>query len=153
MNPMETLELPTQAIVLDFDSSATREIYRRIHAAPPFACDCNTCNNWRACDKGIPPKQFLELLTTLAVNFDYPAEVYHLMRTDTGLHLYGGWYHFVGAIRSGMDNDSKSLVYDSWAVTFHDRVNLVDNRFDSLPTVQLEFSANMPWVLPTPEPD
>jgi hypothetical protein len=41
------------------------------------------------------------------------AEVYHLTHLESGRHLYGGWFHFVGFIVSGSDA-AKQVAENSW---------------------------------------
>jgi hypothetical protein len=148
---METIELAQ--VVIHYDSPETRRVYERIENSPPDVCTCDACQNWNACGIASLPSVFLELLDTLGINANYPAEVYHVVRIEPGLHVYAGWFHFVGFLDPPGGNEPGSLVFDSCGVVFHDKVQLASERFGTLALTQLEFSANAPWVRSTPEPD
>jgi hypothetical protein len=104
----------------------------------------------------------LELLEKLGISPNREAEIYHLARLRSRRHLYGGWFHFVGSIVSGADA-AKPIAKNVWkpdlektngyfSLGFSSRLGLVRKSFVGLPLVQLEFIADVPWVLATPEP-
>jgi len=85
-----------------------------------------------------------------------------MARVESGTHLYGGWFHFVGAIVSGADA-AKQVGERTWQLDleettddlrlgFSSRVALVREPFSGPPLVQLEFIASVPWVLASAEP-
>ena len=85
-----------------------------------------------------------------------------MARLESGRHLYGGWFHFVGSIVSGADAAEK-VAENIWrpnleesseyfSLGFSSRLELVREPFAGLPLVQLEFTAKAPWVLATAEP-
>src|SRR6267142_1334924 len=86
-----------------------------------------------------------------------------MARLASGKHLYGGWFHFVGSILSGADA-AKQVAENLWQpdlerisenfnLGFSSRVELARKPFVGLRLVQLEFTAEVPWVLTTPEPN
>jgi len=148
---METIQLAQS--VIHYDRSETRRAYERIGNSSPDKCTCDACQNWNACGIASLPTSFLELLDTLGINANYPAEVYHVFRIEPCLHVYAGWFHFVGFFNPPAGNDPGSLVFDSCGVSFHDKVQLASELFGTLALTQLEFQANAPWVRNTPEPN
>jgi hypothetical protein len=83
----------------------------------------------------------------------------------SGLHLYGGWYHGIGRIESGPKRSSTvaspgaAEVFPSVIVTEHFRLwcssrhDLVPEPLRDFPVVQVDFEAELPWVLAETEPD
>ncbi len=49
------------------------------------------------------PPEVLRLFETLGVSCCREAKVFHNCRLQNGLHSYGAWFHFVGAIEDGKD--------------------------------------------------
>jgi hypothetical protein len=102
------------------------------------------------------------LLEKLGISPNREVEIYHMARLESGRHLYGGWFHFVGSIISGADAAEK-VAENIWrpnleesseyfCMGFSSRLELVREPFARLPLVQLEFTAKVPWVLATAEP-
>jgi hypothetical protein len=84
------------------------------------------------------------------------AETYELGKLESGLHLYGGFFHFVGVIEEGTTdftggNDLERLS-DRFSLSFTLRTALVPPAFDKPPLVQIEFLTEIPWVLAEAEP-
>ena len=91
-------------------------------------------------------------------------EVYETGRTEAGLHEYGGWFHFVGAIESGdqpwrkMPGNPAVRVPDFETLTqglqigFHTDAMLVRPSFKGMPLVQLEFTVDLPWLIDSERP-
>jgi hypothetical protein len=86
------------------------------------------------------------LLEHLGVRPDREVEVYHNARLDSGLHSYGGWYHFVGRLVGEQDDHPEPLSYGPFLVYFSRNLALVPSAFAGLPTVQLEFHAEVTWL-------
>jgi hypothetical protein len=143
---------------LAVDPRATRDAYSAIPRAAPEACDCPPCRNFVAAKGRVYPAGVLDLFERLGIVPVREAEVYHLAPLAPGLHLYGGFLHFVGAIESGEDALTSSgaialePVSDGFLLGFTARVSLVHDAFRGRPLVQLEFTARVPWVLSEPEP-
>jgi hypothetical protein len=105
----------------------------------------------------------LALLEKLGISSNREAEIYHMARLKSGRHLYGGWFHFVGSVISGADA-AKQVAENIWqpdlaeaseyfSLGFSSRLGLVRESFRGTPLVQLEFTAEVPWVLAMPEPE
>lgn len=103
------------------------------------------------------------MLDDLGIASDREVEIYHMGRLPSGLHYYGGWFHFAGKILSGADA-AKQIRENVWQPDLHastDRfkfgftshVQQVRQTFVGLPLVQLEFTAEVPWLVNSKEPD
>ncbi|MBM4362398.1 MAG: hypothetical protein FJ104_06935 [Deltaproteobacteria bacterium] len=105
------------------------------------------------------------VLYQLGVSPPWEVEVYSTGRAPSGLHEYGGWYHFVGTIESGGAASRSSgsgsgpagcadfsELSETLSVCLHTELALVREPFEGLPLVQLEFRAELPWVISAEEP-
>jgi hypothetical protein len=96
------------------------------------------------------------LFDELGINSCREAEVYQMGRLESGLHQYGGWLHFVGRIEEKTDRVGKFDLEGGtgpFTLYFHDKPVLIPDPFRALPLLQLEFTAQVPWVLHEPEPE
>lgn len=143
---METLDLPGWR--LEYDRVATAAAYDKVPVSGPESCGCDPCRNWSLTRERLLPSELRALLERFGVPFDKEAEVYHNARLDSGLHSYGGWYHFVGRVIS----DSLGFVrFGSFSVFFHLKPSLVPEAFADQSVCQLEFDAEVPWLSEVPE--
>lgn len=148
---------------LDVDVEATTAAYAQIQSGSPEVCGCLPCRNFSASRNRTFPDAIRSFLRLAAIPIDREAEIYHCGKVESGLHLYGGWFHFVGRIVSGADayvpHDAQS-----WRFDLHDfssiasagvssKTALVDPAFKDEAVLQLEFSVEIPWVLHAPEMD
>jgi hypothetical protein len=135
------------------DRDATVIAYRRSKLGGADSCGCNVCRNFRVARERVFPAAFLALLDQLGIDPRKDAEVYHCGRLAPGRHVYGGWYHFIGALDKTGDFAPVDFGPDFkvWMCS------AVAPRLSSLndkSVVQLEFSAEMvPWLLDEPEPE
>ncbi len=73
--------------------------------------------------------------------------------------MYGGFYHICGTILDGKggwvkkdddyayrDSNSTVRAYPNFEISFNKEYDLLEEDFP-LPVIQLDFSANIPWVL------
>jgi hypothetical protein len=145
------------------DSEATRTAYAGVFLGSPEECGCEPCQNFAASRGQIYTPNILALLRKLGISSNREAEIYHLARLASGRHLYGGWFHFVGSIQSGSDA-TKQIAENAWqpdleeadryfSVGFSSHLALVQKSFSGFPLVQLEFSAEVPWVISALEPN
>lgn len=146
---------------LRMDVDSTRVAYSSIDSGSPESCGCHPCLNFAANRDANFPSVIHDFLTTAGIPIDREAEVYHVCRLDSGLHSYGGWFHFVGEILSGSDAyvaiDERSGTYG-----LHDfgsnalagvstNAALVNPAFDGHKILQLEFAVEIPWVIDAAE--
>ena len=145
------------------DPQSTRDAYARVLVGSPEECGCEHCLNFAAARDQAYPSQALALFEQLGVPFNREVEIYHMAKLDSGRHLYGGWFHFVGSIISGSDaarQVSENLwqpdleaTTEHFSLGFSSRLELVRDAFAGRGLVQLEFTAKVPWVLAKAEPD
>lgn len=84
------------------DRQATADAYARATRGASERCSCNGCRNFVAARGQIFPKAFFEFLDSVGIDSLKDGEVYHNARLRSGLHDYGGWFHFIGTlIRTG----------------------------------------------------
>ena len=147
---------------LTCDPESTRKAYAVVPMGSPEECGCEPCLNFASARDQIYGHDIRTLLEKLGVSPNREVEIYHLGRLESGRHLYGGWFHFVGSIVSGADA-AKQVAENTWqpdleetsenfSLGFSSQLELVREPFAGLPLVQLEFSAKVPWILATAEP-
>ena len=147
---------------INADAESTRKAYASVLLGGPEECGCEPCLNFAAARAQIYPADVIALFEKLGISPNREVEIYHMARLASGKHLYGGWFHFVGSILSGADA-AKQVAENLWQpdlerisqnfnLGFSSRVALARKTFAALPLVQLEFTAEVPWVLTTPEP-
>jgi hypothetical protein len=146
---MTLLELPGWQ--LEYDHAATKAAYGLAPNIGPSACNCDPCRNWAATRVLLLPTEFRLLLERFGVPIDREAEVYHMGRLNSGLHLYGAWYHLVGRVLSGELEDSPFVQMGTFSVFFHSKPALLPDAFANDPVVQLEATAEVPWLSDIPE--
>ncbi|SHG82642.1 hypothetical protein [Ornithinibacillus halophilus] len=110
-------------------------------------CNCDYCVNYvRACDSF--PREVMELFSMFGIDPRKEGEVFELSETEDGLHIYNGFYHFVGRIIESPDDDQlENFRPDtSIEISFDEQIDLLPESFPS-PVVQLIFQLNIPWLL------
>jgi hypothetical protein len=148
---------------LECDPVFTRDIFGRLSTGAPEACACVHCRNFAAARNQVYPADVKRLFEVLGISMDREAEVYHTHRIAPGRHHYGGWFHFVGMIVRGSDAAKQIGTTSAWSfdldkispgfrMGFTRRIGLLEAPFRGQPIVQLEFDAEVPWVLAEPEP-
>lgn len=144
--------------ILDIDVDRTRAFYKQ---APKIteSCDCQGCRNYVQWAETLSaePKYTLERMGIL---LEKSPEVYVNCPNQDGTLFYGGFYHLCGKIIQGKDawykieQDTKSLdestlvsLTQQFQIAFSEYVALLEKDFPS-PVIQMEISANLPFVLP-----
>ena len=139
------------------DKKATEATYAASLASVALACECHDCRNFEAARKVAFPPEARALFAELGVDYRRGDEVYAVALAP-GRHLYGGWFHFRGAIIEGPDirltskNNSAQLT-DLFSLGF--TTGYAPSIFADLRhTVQIEIETTLPWLLANvPEPD
>jgi hypothetical protein len=134
--------------ILDCDVEATRVGYETISAGGVEVCDCAGCRNFVAQRDSVYPAEVLNLFNELGVNYKRDAETYHTARLEPGVHLYGSWFHFVGAI---VKEPIGPATLNSLRIDFIPDNALAAKAFENQPLVQIEITLKLPWVLSGPE--
>lgn len=148
---------------LEYDPIVTRELFCRLPLGAPEVCGCTPCRNFAAARTQAYPAAATRLFELLGIAMHRESEVYHTHRIAPGKHHYGGWFHFVGTIVSGSDAAKQIGATAAWSfdleevslgfkLGFTRRIGLLKAPFKGHPVVQLEFQAEVPWVLAEPEP-
>ena len=89
--------------VLRADVERTKEAHSRLTQSGAAACSCSGCANFEAVRSQFLSGPLGGILTELGVVPPWEVEVYEMGRAPSGLHVYGGWFHFVGVLESGAD--------------------------------------------------
>lgn len=132
------------------DAPTTKDAYARADDGGSKLCSCNGCRNFVIARERVFPGKFLELLDTLGIDSLKDGEVYHNGQMATGLHNYGGWYHFVGTLTKTGDFARVELAPGFWAWMCRKSAPTL-NVLSGHPLVQLEFLTDcVPWVLDEP---
>ena len=92
---------------LSCDPESTRKAYAAAPIGGPEECGCQPCLNFVAARDQICEPDVRAVLEKLGFSHNREVEIYHMARLETGRHLYGGWFHFVGSIISGADAAEK----------------------------------------------
>jgi hypothetical protein len=132
------------------DVKATRRAYETISAGGVETCECSECKNFLAQRDSVFPAEIMTLFDSLAVNYKRDAEIYHIARQHLGFHRYGGWFHFVGNI---LKEPIGPAHLDHFTVDFVPDRSLAAKAFEDYPLVQIEITAEIPWVLTKERPD
>jgi hypothetical protein len=135
------------------ERDATRQAYARIPIGGPEECGCCYCRNFAAARDHVYPVEVRALFEDLGIDFTKEAEVYEV-GLENGLHLYGGWFHCIGRIENEGDEVGQFDMGGPGPFKFfvHDKPNVVHECFRGAALLQIEFDAQVPWVLEEPDP-
>jgi hypothetical protein len=148
--------------VLRYDPEATRSAFSLVRTGAPESCGCRDCLNFVAARNQAYPSQASATFDQLGIDSHKESEIWHAHRDKSGLHHYGGFFHFVGAIESGKDamqmvngHGTYDLepIADQFEFGFTSEAGLVPESFAGVQVVQLEFQTKIPWMLNLPESD
>ena len=128
------------------DRAATVDAHSREPHGRADPCTCNGCRNFVAAREQVFPAEFLALLDSLGIDWRKDGQVYLGGRLESGLYSYGGWFHFVGALDTTGDFPVVSMG-ESLKVWLCRGNAPPLATMKNLPRVQLEFAAEVPWVL------
>lgn len=81
-----------------YDREATVEAYRKVASGGAEQCGCSYCRNLVAQRDSVYPKAFKEILDQFGIDLHKEGEAYEMAPVGNGLHLYGGWFFFVGEL-------------------------------------------------------
>lgn len=147
---------------IDVDIQKTRSFYENAKFISE-ECSCDGCQNFeKAVD--VLPQSVKVFFSDLGINMKKICECYvNVVNEDESL-LYGGFCHICGTLLSGngawvkidkntayWKKDSTFSVSQNFHISFQDNISLLEKDFP-LPVIQLEISANIPWVLEKENP-
>lgn len=141
---MTSLELAGRTLEVDVETT------RAFYANRPLwsqTCGCSYCRNFvSACSIGRLPEQLRSTLESFGIEPSRDeGEIWQYNDNEDGTHLYGGFYHVVGTIVS--ENLNRENSQDEIHFSFSAKLDLLSADFPQ-PAIQVEFAANIPWVLP-----
>ena len=132
------------------DSALTRQIYEEVTVGSAERCGCTECANYVAARDRAFPKQVLKLFEKLGIDHRKEAEIYYKSPLAPGLHLYGGWFNFVGGVEKGEEEISQ--VDQGCLLELTSDPALIPSVFANRPVVQIEFNVEVPWMVELREP-
>ena len=134
--------------IFDCDVEATHAGYETISTGGAESCNCAGCRNFVAQRDSFYPAEVLNLFDQLGVNYKRDAETYRTGRLEPGVHLYGSWFHFVGAI---VKEPIGPATLNNLTIDFIPDKALAAKAFENQGLVQIEITVKLPWVLSEPE--
>ena len=143
---------------LEIDPEATRLAYASAEdITPADGCGCLYCRNYTAALGRILTPAVRRFFETLGVDCRKAAQVSHITKLDSGLHLYSAYYPVIGQIESGETVIDDVVCCDAIPLDDHVQYAFVSNvlvnwdaSFEGYPLFQLDMSFELPWVLDEP---
>jgi hypothetical protein len=144
------------------DRKATQAAYSGVHQGSPESCSCKHCLNFVSARNLAYPPEALAIFEQLGIDSRKESEIWHTYRDESGVHHYGGFFHFIGSIESGADAKqitSGVSTFDLESIGeyfefgFTSDAQLIPESFVDQRVTQLEFQTKVPWMLEMPEPD
>ena len=141
---------------INVDIEKTRAFYENAELVSE-QCTCDGCQNFaKAVD--ILPESVKGFFTSLGIDMRKAAECYVYNKNEDGSLFYGGIYHLCGTILRGKSTEVtfsdgtcwKEITLD-FQIAFGDNICLLEEDFP-LPVIQLNITANIPWVLEKENP-
>jgi hypothetical protein len=146
--------------VLECDPGATARALAELPAGAPEACGCASCRNFAAARQDTYGPEFRALLAALGAPPNREAEVYECGPAERwGWRRYGGWFHVIGRVVRDPLVDAAPVgrpfvaLAPGFEVFFTGGGSLVPAVLKGQPVVQIEFEAEVPWVLAEPAPE
>ena len=143
--------------LIDVDINKTRLFYENA-CVVSRGCSCKGCRNYEKAVDILSP-QIILFFSRLGVDMRKVCEVYVCTDNSDGTLLYGGFYHLCGTLLNGKsawvslnqavshwENDQAFEVENGFHISFRQECDLLEGNFPT-PALQLEISANIPWVL------
>jgi hypothetical protein len=153
---MATTTLRYREWEFELDRELTQQAYAHVTSSGAEACPCNDCKNYVAYRDHVFPPEFLALLGDLGIDYRKEVEVFSYELLPTGLHHVAGWFHFKGRVVAGpnyrdpLPNGGHTIhltgITTDFSVGFAEGSDLAHFP-DKTGLVQVEFEANIPWVI------
>lgn len=142
---------------IEVDINKTKQFYEKASFVSE-GCSCKGCRNFEQAVSMLS-KRVTEFFSDLGVDMRKVCEVYVNCDNPDGTVLYGGFYHLCGGIIQGKspwiptskttsfwEEKEAFSIEEGFAVSFQSGCDLLEEGFPT-PAIQLEISANIPWVL------
>jgi hypothetical protein len=131
--------------LFECDPSSTRTAYQQIAHGGAEECGCAGCRNFLAQRDEVFPEEVLKLFAELGVDWRRDAEIYHQAKLESGSHLYGGWFHFIGKIQKQPPGPTQ--IREGFTIDFIPARHLAAASFADEPLVQVEIAVGLPWIV------
>ncbi|MGN1032247.1 MAG: hypothetical protein ACI4PU_02185 [Intestinibacter sp.] len=143
--------------VIDIYIDKTRRFYQTAKNIT-HGCNCSGCRNFEKAVSHLP-QEVRAIFDKMGIDMKKAREAYINCKNSDGTLFYAGFYHICGKLLSGSspwketsqmskELDEKKLfkINEDFEIAFQNEVDLLEKNFSS-PVIQLEFFANIPWVL------
>ncbi|MHC4332401.1 MAG: hypothetical protein ACYSUV_01465 [Planctomycetota bacterium] len=149
---METLQIGPW--IVKYDAEATRRRYEHIDSGLPEKCRCEFCLNFAAARENVYPEEVKKIFVQLGIDYTKEAEVAYTCRMRPGWHSYLGWLHFVGKVEEVLEETIECVPVSKGFRWYFTKAGDVGHEVCSgQPLVQIDFYAEVPWVLEIQEPE
>jgi hypothetical protein len=148
--------------MVDVDVARTIQFYEQAEFVSN-GCSCDGCRNYEHAVE-VLPQPVRSFFAELGIDMKKICECYVNCTNQDGSLLYGGFYHLCGTLSGGrsawVQNGPDSAYWEkgrtfsvdqNFHVSFSASLDLLEKNFP-LPALQLEISANIPWVLEKENP-
>lgn len=142
---MTELQVGDQTI--RYNREATVAKYQSMERGYAEKCGCVFCRNFAAQRDAIFPASFRALLDQLGIDPNKEGEAFEYGPVEPGVHLYGGWFHFVGEIvvwGEGINTTPDPSPFQFFITT----AGPPAPEFRGEPRLSVEFTARVKWLLP-----
>ena len=142
---------------IDVDVEKTKKFYEQADLVTE-GCSCDGCQNFEKAVETLPVS-VRDFFSKLGVDVRKICECYVLCTNEDGTLSYGGFCHICGVLISGESAWGKCdkavsrweerktfAISESFQISFQEEIDLLEDDFP-LPVIQLEFTAEVPWVL------
>lgn len=145
---------------IDVDVLKTRQFYTKAEYVSK-SCSCDGCLNFEKA-ASILSQSVTTVFADLGVDLRKVCECYVHFTNEDGTLLYGGFCHVCGTLLSvksawkkvddrisrwdGNATNATFAVSPDLHISFQEDISLLESEFP-MPVIQLEFLANIPWVL------
>lgn len=144
--------------IFEVDYQKTERTYKSLSLGSPESCGCGYCQNFSKQRDIIYPYEIRDLFENLGIDHKKESEIYEKYKSESGLHLYGGWFHFAGKIITGRNckisisensfTFAMTEITENFSIGFWEDSSL--SPFEKgIQLVQVEFQTKIPWILET----
>lgn len=149
--------------MFEVDIEATRQVYKDVANGGAGTCGCTNCKNYLAQIDFAFPQDIKQLLFDLGIDYQKDYEVWHYSKLDSGLHMYGGCFHFIGSfsepdckVKTGDNAYRLALieVQSNFSIGFTSALTISQSFFSDYgerSIVEVNFQLWAPWVIPDEE--
>ena len=151
------------AYVVEYDRDLTTAAYGRMNQGGADICGCLHCRNFAALRGEAYPREFLQTLEQLGIDPLKEGEAYYLGSVERRLHLFSGWFYFIGRIVEELGAPDAAgtaptqpvqiSITNRFSFGFTHSAPQPPDAFDGQSTAAVEFWTHLRWIVSRPEPD